>query len=97
MHLQEDQRFLQLFYILLGLKWKGATLVGQPTGSKLNFFGAVNFFTLPNSMLTISYSTGYFHFFKKDKATLMPDVQFPVYFHDYIRNYDPVMDYVLKQ
>jgi hypothetical protein len=89
--------FSSAFLHTIRLKTEGAVLVGEPTGSKLNFFGEIEFFKLPNSGLTISYPTRYFNLFKKDKSTLIPDVQFPVLFHDYLTNYDPAIDYVLKQ
>lgn len=89
--------FSSAFLHLIWLKMEKAILLGQPSGSKPNFYGELGFFELANSRLMVSYSTCFFHFFKKDKVTLMPDYLFPTTFADYLANHDPVMDFILRQ
>jgi C-terminal processing protease CtpA/Prc len=69
-----------------------ATLVGEPTAGKPNHFGEVRNFDLPNSHITVSYSTNYFRDSKEDTDSLMPDVLAELTFRDYLAGADPALN-----
>ncbi len=69
-----------------------AILVGEPTSGKPNHFGEVNKFKLPNSGLTVSYSTKYFKYLKEDPDSLMPDITVETTFNDFASGKDPMLD-----
>ncbi|HKE22124.1 MAG TPA: hypothetical protein VKB88_07015 [Bryobacteraceae bacterium] len=69
-----------------------ATLVGEPTAGKPNHFGEVRNFDLPNSHITVSYSTKYFRDSKEDTDSLMPDVLAELTFRDYLAGADPALN-----
>lgn len=71
-----------------------ATLVGEPTAERPNHFGEVRSFGLPNSQLTVYYSTKFMRMVPGDPATLQPDVLIDMRFEDFRQGKDPVLDYV---
>lgn len=73
-----------------------ATFVGEPTGGKPNHFGEVKSMTLPESKITVSYSTKYFKEFKEDPDTMNPDIIINPTFKYFIDNRDGVLDYILS-
>lgn len=73
-----------------------AILIGEPTSGKPNHFGEVNKFALPNSGLSVSYSTKHFKYLDEDPNSLMPDITVEILFVDYALGKDPVLD-AIKQ
>lgn len=75
-----------------------ATLMGEPTGEKLNTYGEVRIIHLPNSGLDVQYCTNYFRMIKdSDPAALEPDVRVRRTLEDALAGRDPVLDAALKQ
>lgn len=76
----------------------GAILVGEPSGGKPNGYGEVEHFRLPNSGLTVWYSTKYVLAYPErgDAPALVPDVQVPVSSAAYFAARDPVLDSLLS-
>ena len=73
----------------------GAIIIGEPTAGKPNCYGEIQRFQLPNSKLTITYSTEFYKLIDSDKVlSLIPDVTKVVSFDEYARNIDPCMDYI---
>ncbi|MBX7187561.1 MAG: hypothetical protein K1Y01_20625 [Vicinamibacteria bacterium] len=73
----------------------GAILVGEPTGGKPNGYGEVRSFTLPNSALSVSYSTKFFNSWPGgDPDSLLPDIAAAPSSVDYRDGRDPAMDAV---
>lgn len=73
-----------------------ATLVGEMTSGKPNHYGSVRNFKLPNSKISIRYSTKHINIFKNQGNSLMPDVLKEVSIDDYINKKDAVLDYILQ-
>jgi C-terminal processing protease CtpA/Prc len=74
-----------------------ATLVGEPTGEKLNSYGEVRQLKLPNSGLRIRYSTEFFRMQKHgDADALYPDVAAPRTLSDFLAGRDPALDAALR-
>ena len=70
----------------------GAILVGDPTGGKPNGYGEVKAFTLPNSALSVSYSTRFFNAWPDgDPPSLPPDIPASLSAADYLAGRDPAM------
>ena len=75
-----------------------ATLIGSPTGGKPNHFGNVRTFVLPNSRLTVQYSTAWYTLIPgRDPASLEPDVAVPMTSADYFSGRDPILDRITPQ
>ncbi len=72
-----------------------AIFTGESTGGEPNHYGEVKRFKLPNSEITIRYSTKYFHWLDADVNTLEPDVEIGECFDDYYRGFDPILDWTL--
>jgi hypothetical protein len=74
-----------------------ATLVGEPTGEKLNSYGEVRQLKLPNSELRIQYSTEFYRMQKdSDADALYPDVSAPLALADFLAGHDPALDAALR-
>ncbi|MDQ3746267.1 MAG: S41 family peptidase [Acidobacteriota bacterium] len=73
-----------------------ATLVGEPTGGKPNAFGEVKTFRLPNSGLSVSYSTKFFSTVAGDPPSLDPEVFVELTAADYFAGRDPVIGAILN-
>ncbi|HEX8172694.1 MAG TPA: hypothetical protein VF824_19310 [Thermoanaerobaculia bacterium] len=75
-----------------------ATLVGEPTGGKPNAYGEILNFALPNSRLTIFYSTKYFALMPgSDPPSVDPEVRLSVFASPYFGGFDPTLDSVLPK
>ncbi len=82
-----------------GIYFKQTTnclLIGTPTGGKPNSYGNINYFTLPNSKITIYYCTSFIHGMNGDPEALFPDYNIETSFQDYINCKDPVLDFILN-
>ncbi|MFX0198509.1 MAG: S41 family peptidase, partial [Candidatus Hodarchaeota archaeon] len=71
-----------------------AILIGEPTSGKPNHFGEVNKFRLPNSGLSVSYSTKYFKYLDEDADSLVPDITVETSFKYFASGKDPALDAV---
>lgn len=69
-----------------------AISVGEPTGGKPNSFGEVRSFRLPNSGLTVFYSTKFFTLLPDDPPYLSPQVPVEITSADYLAGRDPALD-----
>lgn len=74
-----------------------AILAGEPPGEKLNSYGEVRELTLPNSKLTVQYSTKYFRLARDNDALLQPDILVKRSISDLLAGKDRVLETVLKR
>ncbi len=74
-----------------------AVFVGEATGGEPNHFGEVKNFKLPNSGITVRYSTKHFHWLDEDTDTLNPDAIVEDTFADYRDGADPVLAWIIRQ
>jgi hypothetical protein len=73
-----------------------AILVGEPTGGEPNHYGEVKSFTLPNSGLSVYYSTRRFVYIEGDASSaLEPDRVVPLMAADLLAGRDPVLEAVI--
>jgi len=72
-----------------------AVVFGEPSGGKPNHFGEVQAMRLPESGLTVSFSTKYFQVVPGDPEAIVPDVLVEHTFADYRAKSDPVLDAAL--
>lgn len=73
----------------------GAILVGEPTGGKPNGYGQTSSFPLPNSGLSVTYSTRFFRSWPDgDPESLFPDISAAISSTDYREGRDPAMNAV---
>ena len=70
-------------------------LVGEPTGGSPNSYGQVQTMVLPNSQLSVNYSTRYFSFPMYPPGSMLPDVFVPMASADYFARHDPFLAAVL--
>lgn len=70
--------------------------IGEPTGSRPNFAGEINFIELPNTGIKVSASSMYWQkSVSSDKRKwVFPEVYTPLSFSDYKNNIDPAMNAV---
>lgn len=70
--------------------------IGEPTGSRPNFTGEINFIELPNTGIKVSASSLYWQkAVSSDKRKwIFPEVYTPLSFSDYKNNIDPAMNAV---
>jgi Peptidase family S41 len=73
-----------------------AVLVGEPTGGKPNGYGEVRTFNLPNSGLTVQYSTRYFKVEDMDRPSQMPDVNVEPTAAEFFAGRDVMMEAVMR-
>jgi C-terminal processing protease CtpA/Prc len=73
-----------------------AYFVGEATGGEPNHYGEVKQFKLPNSEITIRYSTKYFHWLDQDINTLEPDKVIEATFAAYRGGTDPVLEWIVS-
>lgn len=71
-----------------------ATLVGEATAGKPNHFGEIKQLKLPESHLTIFYSTKYFKKVENDPSSLHPDRQVPLSAKAFFAGKDPFLEAV---
>ena len=76
--------------------WKSAKLVGEPSAQKPNSYGDIRNFKLPNSDLTVYYSTQYYNRFSGDRDFFKPNIPVKMTSHDFFSGRDPVMERLLK-
>lgn len=79
-------------------KWRketNATFIGQATSGKLNHYGSFDTFKLPNSKLTVQYSTKYVKIGDDESSSFMPDKTIEISIDDYVNKKDPVLDYII--
>jgi uncharacterized protein YxeA len=82
----------------LALKQKtNAILIGEPTGGKPNHYGEIKTFDLPNTGLTIQYSTKYFKHSNNEEDSIYPDIRIKYDFKDFIKGIDPAMEAILSK
>ena len=74
-----------------------ATLVGEPVGEKLSGYGEVRPIDLPNSHLSMQYSTKFFHLSKDGDAVLEPTVPASATLEDALAGRDPALDAALHR
>lgn len=78
-----------------------ATIIGEPTGGKPEFFGSVDQMYLPTSCLGISFSRAKRKTSSNDELleanTLTPDMVFPVKFSDVMFGTDLPFEWIMKQ
>lgn len=74
----------------------GALLIGEPTGGAPNGFGEVRSFSLPNSRLTVYYSTKLFRGVEQDTDAIYPDLTVIPWSRAYFEGRDVVLERVIK-
>jgi hypothetical protein len=73
-----------------------AIVIGAPTGGKPNCWGDIKPLTLPNSRLTIYYSTKHFNLIPDaDPPSIEPDLTVPFSTVDFLSGRDPVLEAAL--
>jgi hypothetical protein len=94
--------------LLKGLKSRGAlrshvfaiigpqTFSSEPVGEKLNGYGDVRPIELPNSHLSMQYSTKYFHLSRDGDEVLAPTVRASASLDDAMEGRDPALDAALR-
>ena len=90
--------------VIVDLRFNGrqtevhARLLGEPASEKLNSYGEVRFFQLPNSRLRVQYSTKFFRLARNgDESVLQPDVMVGRTLADVLAGRDPVLDAALQR
>jgi hypothetical protein len=73
-----------------------ALLVGQEIGEKPNSYQEPRSMTLPNSHLTVRYSTRFYRFAQEGDNAIRPDREIVPTWADYNAGLDPVLAWVLK-
>lgn len=73
-----------------------ALLVGQEIGEKPNSFQEPRSMTLPNSHLTVRYSTRFYRFAENGENAIRPDQEIVPTWADYKAGADPVLDWALR-
>ena len=82
------------------VKWRketNATFIGQETSGKLNHYGSWDTFALPNSKLTVQYSTMYVNNGDDESDSFIPDKTSEISIDDYVNKKDPVLDYIIEK
>ncbi len=67
-------------------------VVGEGTGGSPNHYGNVKRFVLPESKLVVNYSTQYFKLMEENTSSIIPDIETPLSFREYMQGTDPAMD-----
>ena len=71
-----------------------ARTVGEGTGGKPNHYGKVKRFVLPESKLVVNYSTKYFTLLDKDVRSIIPEIQAPISFRQFMDGTDPALEVI---
>lgn len=74
----------------------GALVAGEPMGDKPNHLGEVRALLLPNTGLTVYYSTSRFQIMAGDPPTLPLDLPVSLSAQDYFSGRDPVLEAILR-
>jgi len=69
---------------------------GESTSGNVNHYGEVRGFELPNSKITVGYSTQYWENWKGYKGPLLPDIKIESSIYNFKNNVDEVIEYVKK-
>lgn len=72
-------------------------LIGASTSGNVNHYGETRGFQLPNSKITIGYSTRYWETWKGYKGPLLPDVEITYSIYNFKNNIDEAIEYVTNQ
>lgn len=72
--------------------------IGEPTGSRPNFIGEINFIELPYSGLKVSASSRYWQkaASEDNRKWVFPEIYTPLSFSDYKNNVDPAMNAIYE-
>ncbi|MCK4750489.1 MAG: hypothetical protein KAT15_25705, partial [Bacteroidales bacterium] len=70
--------------------------VGEPTGGKPNHYGEVKRFVMPRSNMVVNCSTRYFKLIDGDPPAIIPDIQTPVTFTQFMNGADPFFEAILN-
>jgi hypothetical protein len=74
-----------------------AIIIGEQSGEMPDSYGEVRLLNLPNSHLTVRYTTRYFRLSGgTDKTTFGPDIPVSVSLEDFLAGRDPVLDAALQ-
>jgi hypothetical protein len=73
-----------------------ATLVGETIGERPNSYSENDEMTLPNSKLSLSYSTRYYEFLPNDDGLVTPDKEILPTWADWTAGRDPVLDWIVS-
>lgn len=74
-----------------------ATLVGTPTGGNLKSAGDIKVYKMKTLPCSLYYPYKYFDMLPGKTGSLLPDVNIPITFEDYINGKDPVFEYIQQQ
>jgi len=72
------------------------TTVGEPTGGSINHFGQVKSFKLPNSGLTVSYSSNYIVNDPTKNGSYVPQTVIKESLADYMHGKDAALNYAIE-
>lgn len=75
----------------------GATLIGEPSGTRPSHYDMVWQFSLPWSHITVQFASQYRPIPNNTSTVLAPKVLIPVNFEHFRNGRDPVLDFVRKQ
>jgi hypothetical protein len=73
-----------------------AILIGEPTGEKPNTYGDLKLATLPNSGLTLGYSSNYYKLQDKEEPAVMPDRLIEPTWADYQVGRDVALEWIIS-
>jgi hypothetical protein len=73
-----------------------AILVGGTIGEKPNSYQESNSFTLPNSHLTVHYSSEFYKFVETGENAVKPDKEIEFTWEDYMAGRDPALEWALN-
>lgn len=65
--------------------------VGEETGGRPNHFGEIQRFVLPESRLVVNCSTTYFTLVEEDAPSILPELEAPISFDQYMHGVDPAL------
>lgn len=92
-----NQTFSSALMNAVQLRDIGAVLVGRPTGGSVNHYGELASFDVPSLSLSVYHSTKHFVMDAKHPGgSLLPQVEIPFTYADYIAGVDADVEYVLQ-
>jgi C-terminal processing protease CtpA/Prc len=74
------------------LEYLDAVSVGEATWGQPNSYGEIKYLTLPNSGISVSYSTKFFKETNQKVNSLIPEIPVKLSFDDYIEGKDPSLE-----
>lgn len=72
----------------------GAQFIGTTSGGKVNHFGEVRMFILPNSGIELPHSTRYFEYVDDEGGSIVPDIYSPERIDDMLAGRDAIVERV---